>query len=1085
MKKLLLIGMAFVALNSGAKLPAPAPLFAGFENVSTREKIKKEHSFRNAPMAVNEMSDVQKANLTDDDAMIYTFRIFSNIGCTHAWYNFPASQPHNYNLIKDFGGAEAGGYGIASATTAKGKTFAYIMEMWGNRSSAYNEFHYPAGIAVLDHETGEFEIKYETKSFHTFEANQLFYDMAYDPVTDEVYACEYAYGDDGSFTDMMNIYTIDQETCDPTFVGQLDCTLTAMAADNGYIYGMRFTGDEEGNVTGCDIVRFNPSELSEDEMFYNEKVVEIQGGASINYGIQAMEFDLTTHRLWWLGFKNSLGCIAEIDLQTGQIKNEGALPNYLQYLAMAIPYQWAADSAPAQVKKLNVAPDADGAAGALITWENPSWDYQLNDLQSLDGVKIYRDEELIATLTSAEPGAAMEYKDSNVPSAVHTYKVVPYNSAGDGLYKEYTVFVGQDVPGSVLNLNYTVNLSEITLTWEAPAAGVNGGWYDESTLKYNVYRNAKLIAENLTATTFTETVETYDSYEYTIESVTSAGKGASSSVQTAFGPTVTLPYENELETIDRALEFNVIDANNDNNTWEYSEGYQGYVYITSLEKQADDYLILPPVNLKAGKKYQVRFYYYTSNYSDVEEKLKLLLGKEPNAESLTTVVGDFTFEGGVTGATWYETHTEYISPEDGVFNFAFKCESEPYMGFVIVSHIKIREMSDTEAQALNVVGPVETYINSPAEYIVTVNNIGLNPIEQSSVRLLELSGNVLAETTIENLEVGETRDVKVVWTPTEDGETQIWGGIKTEGDTYTWDNATDIHLNVKINSEDSDRWLVVGEEDRSLYDNRVICVDRKCGRSQWMFYPDELGGDLTITGLRLHYGASADAPYLTEVPLIVRMANTDVEGIIDSGYNVGMTFMDADGMDVVYEGTVDVSGESEELNILEIKFDTPFEYSSEYNLLIDFEKESEETFSYVFWYMDINPNYQNRDSGEVDFYGDPVSLGRGGFYSWSVPYEEDPWNTSTDYFPYIKFSYTAKGSVETLENDSKLDVNIADGMLNFNGKCEIVEVYNIAGVKLLSEKNVDSVSYENIPSGVYVIKAVCNGNIMAAKVVIK
>ncbi len=1085
MKRKLLLGLVVIALTSVAKLPVPTPLFNGNENVSLSEKIKKEQSHRNLPMAESESSSTQIINLADGDAMIYAFRIFSNIGPTHAWYNFPTSQPHNFNLIKDFGGEQAGGYGIASTTTADGKTFAYIMEMWGNSASAFNEFHYPAGIAVLNHETGEFEIKYETSTFHTLEANQLFYDMAYDPVTDEVYACEFAYGDDGSFTDMMNIYTIDQETCTPTLIGQLDCVITSMAADNGYLYGMRFLGDDEGNITSCGIVRFNPTQVSDDDIFTSEQVVEIEDGASINYGINAMEFDLTTHRLWWLGFKNGEGYIAEIDLQTGQIKNAASLPNYLQYLAMTIPYQWAADTAPAQVKNLNVVPDANGASSAVISWENPTLDYQLNTLSALDGVKIYRNEELIATLTTSEPGAAMEYNDSNVPSAVHTYKVVPYNSVGDGLYKEFSVFVGQDLPGSVTNLNYTVKLNEITLTWNAPTEGINGGWFDDSTLKYNIYRNGELISENLSSTTFVDTVEVYDSYEYIVESVTSAGKGDQSSLQTAFGPTVVLPYENELETIERAMEFNVIDANNDENTWGYSEGYQGYVYITSLENTADDYLIFPPVNLKAGKKYQVRFYYYTSNYSDVEEKVKLLLGKEPTAESLTTVVSEYSFEGGLTGATWYETHAEYISPEDGVFNFAFKCESEPYMGFVIVSHIKVREMSDTEAQAINVTGPVETYVGSPAEYVVTVNNIGLNPIAQSSVRLLELSGNVLAETTIENLEVGETRDVTVVWTPTTEGETQVWGGIRTPEDTYTWDNATDIHLNVKINSADSDRWLVVGEEDRSLYDNRVICVDRKCGRSQWMFYPDELGGDMTITGLRLHYGASIDAPYLNEIPVIVRMANTDADGIIDSGYNVGMTFMDAEHMDVVYEGAIDISGESEELNILEIKFDTPFEYSSDYNLLLDLEKESDNVFSYVYWYMDINPNYAGRDSGEIDNWGDPIKLGRGGFYSWSVPYEEDPYNTSTDYFPYIKFSYKHEGSVDAIDNGSKLEVNVAGDMLNFNSKCESVEVYNIAGAKILSMTNVDSISSKNIPVGIYVIKTICNGNVMTAKVMIK
>lgn len=1082
--------LLLVTFSVGAKLTFPQqiqvsnvnpPLQEGFE-VGQQDAVSVP-----SPTLMPIHQSFSDVNMADDEVMIYAYRMVASAGYMHGWYRFPSSGPWNMEAVKDFGSA-AGDYGISAATYAKGKTFVYVMQHYGTDTSGWNDYQMPIGIGTMDHETGEFTVLYDTsQNFHYFEYSDLIFDMAYDPVTDTVYAYTWSISDAGEFLDYTDIYSIDQETCEPTLIGRLDRSILAMAANNGRIYGLRQDYDEDAGQAVTSILSFDLSKKV-DGVFPSEHVVDIFNGHTVNYAIQTLEFDLTTHNLWWMGFKNNVPFLGEINLENGRILNEVEIPYSAQHRGMIIPYQSAPDEAPARVAEMKVIPAENGVGEATIRWKNPTTNYLLGDLSELSGVKIYRNEELITTVQTTEVGAEMTYVDTNVPSGMYTYKLIPYNSVGDGLYREYTIFVGEDVPGMVGDLRAEKNYDEATISWTAPVEGLNGGWYDASKLRYNVYRGSEKVANEIAETTITDKVSFYAAHEYTIEPITDAGEGAVATIIVTFGTAVELPYENQFETKEKADEVIVLDGNGDGITWYYTEGFEGYAYTMSATNVADDYLVLPPVNLKSGKKYQLRFYYYTSNWYGTEEKVEVLVGDGMTTDKLTTVVDKFTFEGGANGANWHETHTEYKAKADGIFNFAFKCVSDANMGFVILSHVQLREMADVEVMAESISGPLDTYVGVPAEYTVTVKNYGVAVAPTARVRLLDFDGVntvVLAETTIENLGVSETRDVKISWTPSEVRDYRIYGSIRSEEDPFTWDNATFQYLNVHTNPADGDRWITIGTARTDIYDDRLIDINRSYSRSQWFFYPDEIGGDFKITGLRLHYMASEDAEFLNEVPLVIRMTNTTRDAFLDSGYEYGHVFMSKDELTTVFDGNVDISGLNPEMNILEIKFSEPFEYSSDYNLLLDIEKEWEDIYLRVNWYFDINPNYQDRLSEYEDAWGYQIYYGRGGFYNWHVPYEEDPWNTAIDYFPFIKFSYTDTGNINTIDTKPENVVKVTNNALIFSENCEVVEVYGIAGSKVLEDRNVNALSTEQLPVGVYVVKAVLNGEVTTVKVMIK
>lgn len=1090
MKKTITLMAMFlmIAFCSEATLTLPRPVGNSFE------LPKKESVEVGARLKIASPQQAPTRNIEEDDADLYAYRIVASIGELHGWFNFTAKYPSNFNLVKSFGNA-AGDYGIAAATNAKGTTYAYIFQHYGSNSTGWNDIQMPIGIGVLDHSTGEYEIKYTTDTFHLFQYNQLFYDMAYDPVTDKIYACEFAYTETGEYTGQMNIYTIDPDTCEPTLIGKADSVFVAMAADNGRVYGLTQNYDEESQMAVTSLVKFDPTK-SENGVFKTELAANIFGGENIAYAVQTMEFDLTTHKLYWLGYRaysetNIKGFIAEINTKNGKLINETEIPYNAQYLGLTIPYQLVSDNAPAAVTNLAVTAAPNGANEATLTWKNPTKTYQLENLSELTGVKIYRDNQLIETIATTEVGASMSFTDTNVESALHTYKLVPYNTAGDGIYREYTEFVGTDVPSFVNNINYTTNVDEVTITWGAPTASLNGGWFNADELKYNVYRGTYKIATDITETTITDKVNEYKAYEYTIEPSTSAGKGTSTSIRIAFGPAVELPYENQMETDDRAYELMVIDNDRNGITWEYSDGYQGYVYSTTMAggQVGDDYLVLPHMELTKGKKYQVRFYYYTGNYgADMYEKLQLLVGKSQKPEDLKTVVKEFNFLADYAhGGQWYEVYTEYLATEDGLFNFAFKCTTDEEIGFIVLSWLEVREVGALEAEAYGVSGQVETYVGTEAEYTVNVRNIGSSDIPSATVKLLNYDGKVLSELPIENLLVDEHRDVKITWTPEAEGSYKIYGVIRVADgqDLYDWDDVTGSYVNVTVNAAGSDNWIVVGKDNPDTYDDRVIALGNVYSLSQWFYYPDEIGKDVEITGIRLHYSSSVDAESLTEVPLVVRMANTDRDALIDGGYNKGDDFEPSENLTVVFDDVVDISGTDEVSNILEIKFDAPFAYDSSKNLLIEFDKEWEDKYTGVKWHMDINPKYADRYSQHTDYWGNPIPCGRGGFFNSNSPHSKELWNTATDYFPHIKFSYKNDLSVDKLDVESNVVITVVDGTILFNKICESVELYGIAGNKVGSAKNTNSLVVDYLPAGIYVVKVVAEGEISTKKVMIK
>ncbi len=178
------------------------------------------------------------------------------------------------------------------------------------------------------------------------------------------------------------------------------------------------------------------------------------------------------------------------------------------------------ETAPAAVADFAVAAGAEGALEANLSFTAPAKAINGNALEGNVDVKIYRDNELVNTLTGVAAGSAQSWKDTNVENGkIYTYYVVAANESGDGLKSEKkSVFVGVDEVGDVANIQVTgTTANTISMSWDA-VAGKNGGYVNLADVKYavvsmhveTVWFWQVLVVDDVLATVTGQTSATFD-----------------------------------------------------------------------------------------------------------------------------------------------------------------------------------------------------------------------------------------------------------------------------------------------------------------------------------------------------------------------------------------------------------------------------------------------------------------------------------------------------------------------------------------------------------------------------------------------
>lgn len=327
---------------------------------------------------------------------------------------------------------------------------------------------------------------------------------------------------------------------------------------------------------------------------------------------------------------------------------------------------------PAHVSGLSAEAGAKGALQATLKWTNPTKDSDGADLAKFSGVKVNRGSQVIATLTGAK-GEAMTYVDTDIATAgTYTYSVLAYNEDGDAKGTAPTAttgWVGIDTPSPVTDLAAATDGGKVTLTYTAPAGGVNGGYVDLDGVTYRITRNSEVLAEDFAGTAYTDSVASLGSYTYSVQAQAGGKASAARSLTVRAGDGFSVPYSESFDQASAADLFTIRNESGDTRTWKYNSSKKCMEYWGN-SSSADHWLFTPPIKLEAGKTYELKFKTGLENAASASsyKNLEVSVGNGDSVAAQTIKL----YAEQIKSAIMEGKTTYYTAPADGRFNFAFR-----------------------------------------------------------------------------------------------------------------------------------------------------------------------------------------------------------------------------------------------------------------------------------------------------------------------------------------------------------------------------------------------------------------------------
>ncbi len=885
-------------------------------------------------------------------------------------------------------------------------------------------------------------------------------DMTYDPADQSLYAVAADLRDaevvDGHVNAAFGLYWINPENGDAELIGLEEVTtITTLAAGLDELWGI----DENGEFWIMDRWSGMPLDI-------------LHSTGITPAGLQSMSYDTDHNCFYWASVTvddmgNPVSNLVSIELSDEwetTMTEYGKIGDNLELIGLYVDPDPVDPNAPRGVTNLVTEAAQGGVKDLTLSWTNPTLTVKGEALESTLTISIYRNDEKVGEVTG-QAGENMSWTDHADADALYTYSVVvSYGEyTGEAVYAS-PVFVGADVPGAPLDVK-AARVAEgygITVEWKAPAEGVNGGWFDGSALHYSVtrYPDNKLVAADITDLTFTDNdITTQEGYSYGIKVIYGEGFGpeAVSNVVVSGKPIVP-PYLMSLTEQDERL-WTVWNGDGDEYTWfVHRTGWGGtwdpiFRYYpentVNPQEEANDWIISPSFELKAGKKYLVSY--------DIRllgilfpASTSLWIGTQADPEAMTEKLASYEQE--VVDQVW-ETRTIPLTVDkDGAYNIGYKVEN---LVPVQLMNFYIREVEDVDLIATTLTGATTLAVGEEVTLTVGVENAGFETVDKFNVSLCDAEGNVLAENTYNTeLKSGDKSQVEITWTPVIGGNITLMAKVEAAGDAIA-DNNYSTPLTVSVMKDGT--WVDVAVGNSSTGFAPINC-SRTYSAAQTIYTADLLteckGKQIEAINYYLaicRKDVSAD--------LEVWLGTTDMTQFDEA------TPISESEFTKVFSGQVALQAGAERLTIL---LDTPYEYTDG-NLVVFTRAKVANTASIAFKSLwDKNaPNYSwleyNNDS-LFDFTQE-------GMLSNDLP---DMSLMVFDYTGTVEIPVSANGGVT---------YDRASHKINITGEYDICRVYSTTGALIATFRQGENPAVPAGASGIGIVEVVRNTGSSVLKII--
>ncbi|MBQ3324360.1 MAG: choice-of-anchor J domain-containing protein [Muribaculaceae bacterium] len=222
---------------------------------------------------------------------------------------------------------------------------------------------------------------------------------------------------------------------------------------------------------------------------------------------------------------------------------------------------------------------------------------------------------------------------------------------------------------------------------------------------------------------------------------------------------VTVPYFNTFDTEEEQGQLSVYDANQDQTTWGLAAvsggGYEA-VYSYSSANAADDYLLLPPMQLEAGMSYKFAIDARSRSTSYVE-RFEVVLLDEAGENVVQTVIASTD----VTSAIYSTFSNDNLTvAETGFYTFAIHAISDADMWALYVDNVAVTANIDNDL-GITLSAPATVKAGQTVTATATVTNGGANAAQNFTVNITQGNEALLNQTVAEELAAGATKSFTV------------------------------------------------------------------------------------------------------------------------------------------------------------------------------------------------------------------------------------------------------------------------------------------------------------------------------------
>ncbi len=311
-----------------------------------------------------------------------------------------------------------------------------------------------------------------------------------------------------------------------------------------------------------------------------------------------------------------------------------------------------------------------GAMGAHLSWINPSETNAGTDLSEISSMEIYRDNQLIATLTDVTPGEVSSYTDTTIETpGVYTYTLTPYlNTESGAVATASTTWVGPDTPKAPESVTVTQEENgDRSVAFTLVTESVHGGYVDFATMTYTISRNEETISSEVKSSPFIDSEENLElaSYVYGVTAVAGDQTSAETlSNPMVFGEALSLPYQPDFNTSAFADLWTFENPVNPTKNWKYNATSKS---LQASFTNAGAWAITPPFKALAGEcEVSYKATCYNSRYS---ENLELYLISDLSDLDGALKIADYS----VTSVSYPNVQTTAFSiPTSGVYHIGYK-----------------------------------------------------------------------------------------------------------------------------------------------------------------------------------------------------------------------------------------------------------------------------------------------------------------------------------------------------------------------------------------------------------------------------